>query len=303
MNQQTPTKPQIYVLFHANCSDGTGAKYSAWKKFGSNANYIPVQYNQPVPEMIKGSEIYILDFSYNRATMEDLVKDHAKVVVLDHHKTAEEELRAFPGAIFNMNKSGAILAWEYFHPDTDIPELLLDVQDRDLWKFKRKNTDNSTAALPLLKNSMENWDDVCSNIPKYRSFVSSGKVLTMVKEMKVEKTVRDNVVLCRWGEYNIGITNSTEYGSEIGNAICKTYGNQIDFAVVYFILPNADVMFSLRSEASTNNFDVSAVAKANGGGGHRNAAGCKLTLQQLARILHTPYGTHSTNSSSPTVSA
>jgi len=34
----------IVVVYHKGCMDGFGAALVAWKKFGDQANYIPVSY-------------------------------------------------------------------------------------------------------------------------------------------------------------------------------------------------------------------------------------------------------------------
>ena len=273
-------KRKVYVLFHANCFDGTGAKYAAWKHFKNKAIYIPVNYNEPVPDMEPGSAVYILDFSYPRKVMEQLVKDHALVVVLDHHKTAEEELKNFPNAIFDMNQSGAVLAWRYFHPGVSVPQLLLVVQDRDLWKFDYNDTKPVMAAVPLLKSRMEEWDEVCGSYKKYLNLKNSGKALEMLMKMKVDSYIQRKVAQRKYQNYNIGITNSTEYASEIGTKICLEL--PVDFAVIYCIAPDNNVNFSLRS---TGDFDVSKIAAEKGGGGHKNAAGFTGTLADLQQML------------------
>lgn len=125
-----------HVLYHANCYDGFGAAFAAWKKFGDQAEYIPVSYGQDAPFILESEGIFIIDFSYPINTLNNL-SQIAPVVVLDHHKTAEEALSPHvgkdnPKIIFDMNKSGALLAWEYFHPETPVPLLIKHISDRDL---------------------------------------------------------------------------------------------------------------------------------------------------------------------------
>jgi oligoribonuclease NrnB/cAMP/cGMP phosphodiesterase (DHH superfamily) len=75
--------------------------------------------------------VYILDFSYDEETLRNLYKK-VEVVVLDHHKTAEKDLKDLSFAKFDMNKSGAMMAWEYFHPEKEVPLMIRYIQDRDL---------------------------------------------------------------------------------------------------------------------------------------------------------------------------
>ena len=60
----------------------------------------------------------------------------SKLVVLDHHKSAAEKLTGYQcrcGVVhFDMNKSGARLAWEFFHPDKPVPGLIRYIEDRDI---------------------------------------------------------------------------------------------------------------------------------------------------------------------------
>ena len=131
---QHNTDAKSYVLYHANCFDGMGAAYAAWTQLGDvNVEYIPVQYGSPPPETEAGSNVYIVDFSYSKGTLDEIKGKSAHMIVLDHHKTAAEDLDGYPGAIFDMKRSGAMLAWDYFHPGVHAPLLLDYIQDRDLW--------------------------------------------------------------------------------------------------------------------------------------------------------------------------
>ena len=44
--------PDIAVLYHAECPDGFGGSFAAWKKFGKTAIYIPVYHDTSPPEEI-----------------------------------------------------------------------------------------------------------------------------------------------------------------------------------------------------------------------------------------------------------
>ena len=151
---------KIYTLYHNNCPDGFGSALAAYLKFGDRSEYIGVKHQQDPPEMEPGSDIYILDFSYPRQVMEELLKQHNQVITLDHHKTAQEALLGLRGALFDMNRSGAMISWEYFHPDREIPDLFKYIQDRDLWHWKLNNTKEITAGLQLLPQDFDSWIDL-----------------------------------------------------------------------------------------------------------------------------------------------
>lgn len=267
---------QIYVLYHASCTDGTGAKYAAWKRLKDAAEYIPVQYGRPLPELKPNSRIFIVDFSYPKDVLDGLRSVHAEVVILDHHKTAEEALRGYPDAVFDMNKSGAVLSWEYFNPNEEIPQLLLNIQDRDLWRFEVSFSEEVHAGLQLLEGNMHLWHK-CTEETGYGNLLDKGTILMRRTEIEVKNSVKKVKIVPFLG-YKCGIINTTDYQSEIGNAICEDRNLNVDFAAPYTITNRDEVLLSLRS---VGDFDVSVIAKKFGGGGHKNAAGCRITLPQL----------------------
>ena len=55
------------VIYHADCTDGFGSAYSAWKLLGNRAEYYPRKHGQEPPD-VKGKNVVILDFSFNNAT-------------------------------------------------------------------------------------------------------------------------------------------------------------------------------------------------------------------------------------------
>jgi oligoribonuclease NrnB/cAMP/cGMP phosphodiesterase (DHH superfamily) len=280
-----PTQEQthkIYVLYHAHCTDGTGSKYAAWKRLHHRATYIAVNYNQPMPELEPGSEIYIVDFSYPKTVLEALQATHKSVVVLDHHKTAEEALRGVKGCVFDMHKSGCVMTWEYFHPNTSVPNLLLDIQDRDLWLWKRPNSKAVHAGLNILEGDMHEWDKAATIPNHYDKLVSIGNTFLRKQDLVVKSAVKSKTKVINFLGYKCGITNQCDLSSEIGNGICLSKELDVDFAVVYCITASDDVLLSFRS---LGDFDVSELAKKFGGGGHKNASGANVKLDVLIKIL------------------
>jgi len=272
----------IYVLYHKACTDGTGSKFAAWKKFGNNAEYIAVNYGEPVPPMNFGSEVYIVDFSYDRDVLKQLYSVHKSVVVLDHHKTAEEALKGCPGCHFDMHRSGCVMAWQYFHPDVKVPELLLDIQDRDLWLFNRPFSKEIHAGLQLLKGDMLMWNGVVESPARYQQLVQEGRLLLKRQKIAIESAVKGKVKIVNMSNHRVGITNTTDLASEIGNAICESKVHNVDFAVCYCINSNDDVLLSFRS---VGDFDVSPIAARLGGGGHKNASGARVGLGTLTKLI------------------
>ena len=160
------------VIYHANCADGFGAAFAAWLKLGDDAEYVPMQYGKEDESFwrledgqfdsefqILNREIYILDFSFSKWVMEGLFSLAKCVVWLDHHKTAFEmwcedgerslceQSNGRDEVILDNNKSGAMLAWEYFHPGTEVPMFIRHIDDRDRWVFSLEGTREFNSAL------------------------------------------------------------------------------------------------------------------------------------------------------------
>jgi len=81
------------MLYHANCADGFGAAWAAWIKWGDAVDYRPVSYGQEPPTDLSGKHVLIGDFSYKRDALAVLAETTASLVILDHHKSAVDELQ------------------------------------------------------------------------------------------------------------------------------------------------------------------------------------------------------------------
>ena len=132
------TKP-IVVCYHGDCSDGFGAAWAAWKKFGTRADYLALHRDEPVPKL-KDKEVYMIDFLYVPAITKKLIAANRRVTGIDHHITARESTLMTHEPLFDNDHSGAVLAWKYFHPGKPVPKLLQYIEDRDIWKWKLPHT-------------------------------------------------------------------------------------------------------------------------------------------------------------------
>lgn len=265
-----------YVLYHGNCYDGFGAAFAAWKKFGDRAEYIPVSYGYLPPAMPGATEIYIIDFSYPGKILSGLA-DKCKVVVLDHHKTAEADLKDLrhPNMQieFNMKKSGAMLAWDYFHGiDKNLDHissytLIRYIQDRDLWLFELPECREVHAALVSYPMDFELWDRF--DIFGLRA---EGRILLRQYNQLVDNICK-KAFLTYVGNYKVPVVNTSIAWSEVGERLGEIYPNSL--FVASFTEFEDQTMWSLRPSKNFKHFDVSDVAKLFGGGGHRSAAGFK----------------------------
>lgn len=277
---------QVYVLYHAD-ADGRVAGWCAWSKLRKSgifhARFYEVQYGQPIPISVKDLQpediVYILDFSYDRQTLNKIFEVVKQLVVLDHHKTAEEELRGTPYAIFDMSKSGALLAWEYFYGDTPAPLIVTLTNDRDLWKFVYPQTKAFHCAVRFhgLRSDFQMWDRLANEQGLIGSWVKDGAIIEKYNSEQINSRIKTTgvVSLVRWNGFKAAVFNTTIHISESAEVVYNDETIGADLSMSYMFVEHGCVVFSLRSSKSSG-VDVSELAKQFGGGGHKNAAGFKL---------------------------
>ncbi len=268
-------KPKTFVLYHANCADGFGAAFAAWAALGDEAVYIPVQHGEPMPEIPDGAVVYVVDFSYSREELLQLDERVMHLKVIDHHASAAERLEGLPFVIFCAEKSGAVLAWEYFHDDLPVPELLLYVQDRDLWRWRLPESREVSAALALQPFDFEVWAEL-----EVGALRQDGRVAVKVVKSAAERQARK----ADWQEVagvRVPVVNATCFISETCEEMMHLWPDA-PFVASYFVKGNGDVVWSLRCGPEG---DVRAVAESLGGGGHRQAAGFTVKAEMPGGAL------------------
>lgn len=261
-----------HIFYHSKCYDGFGSAYAAWKKFGDNAKYQAVSYGYSPPSKPSGDTLYIVDFSYSMDVLHDLHERFEKIVIIDHHKTAKESLEGNMNAHswleinFDMERSGALMTWEYFHGSGTAPMLIKHISDRDLWHFKLDGTDKIHKALVSYPMNFKLWDTL--DVEKLK--------LEGVTCERLYNQLVDSITKSCWMKMIDGIkvpvVNTSIAWSEVGIKLLDLNPNA-PFAASFTVF-NDQVMWSLRSPPG-GDFDVSAIAKKFGGGGHKNAAGFK----------------------------
>lgn len=256
------------VIYHANCSDGTGAAWAAWKLLGDRAEYFAANHGEKPPE-VKGRRVAILDFSYSNSTIKQMVKDADALVVIDHHKSAMVELHDVNCTIFDMKRSGAMMSWNFFHPGKEPPQLIKYIEDRDLWKWELPYSKEFSAAFDMVPWDFDEYDKFLDDSAIDDAKERGAYILAYSKTV-ISKIVK-NASKRKLDGKDVLVVNSSHWMSEIGNNL----GPKCDYAMIWcWDHEKRQCRVSLR--AHHDDEDVSEVAKRFGGGGHRKAAGFSL---------------------------
>ena len=263
---------ETVLLYHSNCPDGFGAAWSFWRKYGNSIDYIPVSHGAEPPD-VSGLNVFMADFCYKRDTILSL-KDKAKsITVLDHHKSAEEDCGDLDFCTFDMNHSGAYMAWRYLNPNDRVPLLIRYVEDRDLWRWKLDSTESILSAVDSFEKTFENWDMLSDcldevNSPSWGRVKTMGDGILQYKRSLISSLMR-NVHNISIAGKSIPAINIPFFQSEVAAELAK----ESDYAAAYYF-DGESYKFSLRSKPDGD--DVSLIAGIFGGGGHKNAAGFRV---------------------------
>lgn len=287
------SKSTDIILYHANCLDGFGSAYIAMKTLNiEEKNTLAMQYDKSaiythLLDFISGKKlrtVYILDFSLPIHLMETLSTIAKKVVLIDHHKTAIEMYEGWKHPknielILNINYSGVGLTAKYFN--YPVTRWVTYIQDRDLWKFNYKNSKAFCAKISKITKNFETWNTVLNSIilsPSYFThFIEEGEKLLEKNEALINSYLEQSFsylidsihagLACIIKEKDRCIL------SELGHKLAEKSGT---FGAI--ITEKADgTLSNIISLRSIGNYDVEKLAKLQGGGGHKNAAGYTLS--------------------------
>ena len=262
-------------IYHGNCADGFAAAWVVrkfYKEVYEDIEFYAGVYQNPPPK-VKDKNVILVDFSYKRPILDKMKQEANSILILDHHKTAAEDLQGFEGAVFDMERSGAMITWNYFFPNSAPPLLIMHIQDRDLWQFKLPGTREIQAAIFSYPYDFEVWGKLMKTDPL--QLLTEGAAI----ERKHFKDIHELLAVCKTrtkiAGYNVPVANLPYiFSSDAGHIM----GKDEPFAACYMDTPEGRV-YSLRS-SEAGGVDVGEVAKLFGGGGHKHAAGFRVKLDQ-----------------------
>lgn len=273
-------------IYHANCIDGFTAAWCVRETFDTKVDFIPASYGQEPPD-VTGRDVIIVDFSYKRPVLERLALSARSILVLDHHKTAQEDLLnlAYPAggwkahlsvagnpvALFDMDRSGAQMAWDYFHGGSR-PALVDYVADRDLWRWKLPYSREVSAVLASHEHDFDTWSDLVADMQDEgrdrARIVAEGEAILRKMDKDVTTIIGSSCRSMIIGGQSVPVANCPPFlASETAGRLAQ----DAPFAATYYDGPKGRG-FSLRSRGD-DGADVAEIAASYGGGGHRNAAG------------------------------
>ncbi len=300
----------IVVIYHGDCPDGTASAWCVHKKYpnayfhGTNERKFYMDKERPD---ITNRDVFILDYSYDSNTIDTMCYEAKSITIIDHHISAYKALMDYENKkvikIFDMLRSGCTLTYKYLFPNDEIPVFLRYIEDKDIWNWDILKSKEFTSWLYYHNELSFELFDILSKLPAFdpKSEESIGAAINnnIYKTYKNDTISWESIftrgenalatqnriilIICEHAlkarfkannrTYIVKVAETGILHSEVGNVLSND--PSIDFSITYtHNLPKKTYNVSLRS---TGNFDVSKIAKAFGGGGHKNAAGFAYT--------------------------
>lgn len=269
----------------------------------------PAEIKSALATALQGDEtVYLLDYSGPPGFAAEISKLCKRCVVLDHHKTAAAELctpsTPLPPNLevtFDMDRSGATIALDYFKPQQLTDDQLLFfkyIEDSDLWRWALPGSREFYAGLLSLqleydcRANPQIFDQLLALTPA--EVISRGRIEMDRQQRCINDAIATAFVVNLgggkgsakgWGQaLAVNVTPAVaRIRSELGNALAdeaSRRGLQPVGLVVYREpeMDDNDVKVSVRS---VGDFDTTAVSQAHGGGGHKNASSFLIDNKQF----------------------
>jgi oligoribonuclease NrnB/cAMP/cGMP phosphodiesterase (DHH superfamily) len=286
-------EPFDIIVFHYPCQDGLSSGYVAAlahkQASWSEPELYPIAHGITLQiDRFANKRVLFCDYSPKLDILNQIELVAKSIVVLDHHVTARDDLVTKPYAIFDMERSGVGITWDYFFPGVQIPLFLSMIQDRDLWVWRIPGSKNFCSGFFTVCSTIDTYDfdklfklfdELYTNPDKIEYYIGIGGLIQNSTIRKVTSIASHAVKkISSYQGKRVCVVNCTgEFISELGNVISSD--PNVDFAVLWRhdnVLDEFNV--SLRSCDKVN---VSEIAKSFGGGGHPNAAGFSSSTSPL----------------------
>ncbi|MCV2367570.1 DHH family phosphoesterase [Roseateles oligotrophus] len=285
----SPNDPQPLILYHGKgCSDGFAAALAAWIFYQGQAEFIGLDHGQvqalaDLPP-VAGRAVYILDFSFPAEILRGIEESAAKLVLLDHHKSAAEKLSGFNcrcGVVhFDMSKSGARLAWEFFQPEQPLPDLVRFIEDRDIWAWQYAESGAFLSALDMEAKEFVRWQEIANfGTDQVANFMARGAAMDEKYRKLCADLAEGAQPLTFNGVEGLMVNAPGMFHSLVGDLLSAKSGT---FALMWSAGQGGAVKCGLRSQ---RNFDCIVLAESMGGGGHAQACGFRMGVERLPELL------------------
>ena len=282
----------LHVIHHNDpdgiCAAAIVARANQFKFFGDEVLpiiFYSVNYNKMLDFALDpDDQIVIVDFSYPPEQMkklEEAVKwasdpqspGNKNIIWIDHHATAERYGYQYKGLRDFTDKgfSGCELAWAYFFPDVPEPKAVGYIGDYDSWRLELENVFDFYEGIkifgpepqaPMWQSLLDSPDPGVED--SFDIVSTSGTICIKYRDIYCALTRE------KYG-YETFLDGHKAFAMNLYGFGSRSFADLFDKypLVIAYIYDGNTFTVSLYSKT----IDVSEIAKAHGGGGHKGAAG------------------------------
>ena len=306
------------IFAHSHCTDGLVAasimKHSLQMKHNVEPEVVFVSYGKEKEAISKANldsdtTVYCVDFAFNQETTLELCKLAEKVTVLDHHKTAHENLHDLKTHynlyfIYDVEKSGASIVRDYCnkhlglysHIKLNQKEILNKVvnmvEDRDLWLFRLPMTKEFAEYVfaYMQPNDIDRMTKILFNFnfDSLKEICQMGETIMHYKNNIIEKKLNSYVpVYFHADNTKLLIINETQPDlvSQLGNELCRKYNVPVCLYNISGSENSNELSVALSFRSMDHLEPVDGIARLFNGGGHANASGGVCSLDRFNDLM------------------
>lgn len=303
------------VIYHKNCTDGFGAAYSAWLGRKSHMQFLAMNPGDKLNlDAVRDKQVYVLDFSFTPDQVFKEIEPICKsITILDHHKSAMDNwVKAYEfnsvwseghfsmsksnakvHVTFDMHRSGALMAWQYFHHHKDVPKFIHHISDADLYRFEDPFSASFNMYVSSQKRQFEVWTKMHQNSEKVEGLSSmyfKGSAMLELRASEVETQVPSRATkpitltaIKPDGSTTMvkGLSKNASgcFGTDLGSQLAIESGT---FGLVWET-DGVTCFCSIRSVEGTSCIEI---ATPFGGGGHAKSSGFRMPLSDMIHLLN-----------------
>lgn len=298
-----------YVIYHKNCYDGFCGFFilSCTGKIMDDATIYPdVPSAKFPPPNLHNKTVIIIDVAYKKSVLEKIFSQAKYVLFIDHHITIKNDVVQLitmynekHDVVYNDEKSGASLVWNYFYPKKTMPWFVKYIEDNDIGRWKYKHTIPFILALhvnyptDLSKKNLTKWHELY-DASKIKHLIKLGNIYSQYEENLLESNAKKYSLESfpseklyndfkhffeKPGQYKVAVVNGNGCPSVslLGNKIVSDIN--CDFCIIWSLhMDRKEYVLSFRSKTT----NVGDIAKLFDGGGHTLASACSIPLTKYS---------------------
>lgn len=157
------------------------------------------------------------------------------------------------------------------------------VEDRDLWKFQFEETPTYYHMLRALPQTVDHWFDLLiESEDKFQARLAHAEKQNQSYNWCVRQIALNATRAAAFGDFVYVLECHTDYTSAVADLLTP----RSPFVVLFCVdAEKQEVYVSLRSSEASQGVDVNKIASKYGGGGHKHAAGCKFTFDNVQNAI------------------